>query len=216
VSGDHDFFLVPVKKGVPLAALTYDLGPGADTTIALYRPASNVTDPSTGMVGWQFVQGNDDALSGRTLRSQIIVTPDWNGDALIIVAPSDRSDPPRVPDAAGPPARYRLMVGSPFLPAVQHVLQAQQAAISTAPSGSSGTSGNGGTTGSTGNGGIAPTPTAGVAGATVLPTAAQPVGDTEEIIRETCLTGLARVVNAEGARFSSAAVPSNVGRYLMI
>jgi hypothetical protein len=50
----------------------------------------------------------------------------------------------------------------------------------------------------------------------VLPTAAQPVGDTEEIIRETCLTGLARVVNAEGARFSSAAVPSNVGRYLMI
>jgi hypothetical protein len=50
----------------------------------------------------------------------------------------------------------------------------------------------------------------------VLPTAAQPVGDTEEIIRETCLTGLARVVNAEGARFSAAAVPSNVGRYLMI
>jgi len=217
VSGDHDFFLVPVKKGVPLAALTYDLGPGADTTIALYRPAPGITDPGTGIPGWQLLQGNDDALSGRTLRSQIIVTPDWNGDALIIVAPSDRADPPRLPEAAGPPARYRLIVGSPFLPAVQQVLQAQQeTATSSAPagSGSTGSGGSGGTTGSAG--GIAPTPTAGVAGATVLPTAAQPTGDTEEIIRETCLTGLARVVNAEGARFSSAAVPSSAGRYLMI
>jgi hypothetical protein len=33
--GDHDFFFVPVKAGVPLVAATYDLGPGADTTLTL-------------------------------------------------------------------------------------------------------------------------------------------------------------------------------------
>ncbi len=204
VSGDHDFFLVPVKKGVLLAALTYDLGPGADTTIALYRPAPGITDLGTGIPGWQLLQGNDDALSGRTLRSQILLTPDWNGEALIIVAPSDRADPPRLPEAAGSPARYRLIVGSPFLPAVQQVLQAQQeAASSGAPAGS-------------GNSAAVPVPTTSAPAATVLPTAQQPAGDAEEIIRETCLIGLARVVNDDGARFSAAAVPSSASRYLMI
>jgi hypothetical protein len=41
-------------------------------------------------------------------------------------------------------------------------------------------------------------------------------GDAEEIIREECLTGLARVKNPDGARFSAAAVPGKDSRILMI
>ncbi|HET6343737.1 MAG TPA: hypothetical protein VFH51_02345, partial [Myxococcota bacterium] len=108
-SGDHDFFLVPVKKGIPLLAVTYDLGPGADTTLTIYRPEPGFTDPSTGLVGWRVLQGNDDIAPGRTLRSQVVITPDWTGDALLVVAASDRHDPPAVPEAVGPSGRYRLI-----------------------------------------------------------------------------------------------------------
>lgn len=197
VSGDHDFFLVPVKKGVPFAALTYDLGPGADTTLALYQPAPGITDPGTGIAGWQLLLGNDDALAGRTLRSQILLTPGWNGEALLIIAPSDRAEAPQVPASAGAPARYRLMIGSPFLPEVQQVLQAQQRTIESTPTST-------------------PLPPSNAPAATILPTAQQPASDAEEIIREACLTGSARVISTNGARFSAAAVPASAGRYLMI
>ncbi len=207
-SGDHDFFLVPIKAGMPFVALTYDLGPGADTTLALYRPTPGATDSSTGIVGWQLVQGNDDAVRGRILRSQVILTPNWNGEALLIVAASDRANPPRVPDALGPSGRYRLMVGSPFLPGMAQALAAQQESSRNVA----------GTGASSAERGVnaAPTPSAPVLGPTILPTPAPAAGDAEEIIREECLTGLARVMNPAGARFSAAAVPGKDSRILMI
>ena len=123
--GDHDFFWVPVKAGVPLVAVTYDLGPGADPAITLYRPDANFTDPSTGLTGWRSWAGNDDVVPGFTLRSQLLVTPDWSGYALLVVASSERTDPPPMPPAVGMAGRYRLMIGPPGLEAVQHVLNAQ-------------------------------------------------------------------------------------------
>jgi hypothetical protein len=90
ISGDHDFFRVPVKAGIPFVALTYDLGPGADTTIALYKPVPGMIDPATGLQGWQLLQHNDDVVAGRTLRSQMLFVPDWSGEALLIVARTSR------------------------------------------------------------------------------------------------------------------------------
>jgi hypothetical protein len=209
-AGDHDFFLVPVKRGAPLIALTYDLGPGTDTTLALYVPESGARDPSTGLVGWRMVQGNDDVIpDGAALRSQVLLTSTWDGEALLIVAASGRRDSPELPEAAGPPGRYRLIVGSPALPAVQQVLQAQAAAQ--APSD--------GATAAPATGEALPTPAASRAAPapTVVATAVVgPGADAEQIIRESCITGLARVANAQGARFSAAAVPIGDQRILMI
>ncbi len=220
--GDHDFFLVQTKQGIPLAALTYDLGPGADTTLAIYQPDPNYTDPSTNLNGWRLVQGNDDAVRGRTLRSQVMLTPDWNGLALIIVAASDRSDPPRVPDALGPNGRYRLIVGSPFLPAMQQVLGAEQENTGGSSSAGAGSASSASSTGNAVSAApAAPTTPAATAtppdpGPTILPTPAAPEGDAEEIIREDCLTGLAQVISPDGARFSAAAVPTKDTRILMV
>ncbi len=125
-AGDHDFLMVPVKKGVPLIALTYDLGPGADTILTLYKPDPAQTSTTTGNIpGWNAVTSNDDSAPGRTLRSQVLLTPNWSGDALLIVAESERRTPPTVPPAFGPTGRYRLMVGSPAMDALQAVLNAQ-------------------------------------------------------------------------------------------
>jgi hypothetical protein len=53
--------------------------------------------------------------------------------------------------------------------------------------------------------------------ATVVATAlVGPGSDAEQIIRESCIAGMARVVNAEGARFSAAAVPVGDRRILMV
>jgi hypothetical protein len=123
--GDHVFFWVPVKAGVPFVAVTYDLGPGADPAITLYRPEANFTDPSTGLAGWRSWAGNDDVVPGFTLRSQLLATPDWSGYVLLVVASSERTDPPPMPPAVGTPGRYRLMIGPPGLAAVQQVLAAQ-------------------------------------------------------------------------------------------
>jgi hypothetical protein len=202
-SGDHDFFRVPIKSGVAFAALTYDLGPGADTTIAVYRPDPGNTDSSTGLIGWQLAYGNDDAVRGRTLRSQILFTPDWDGEAVLIVAASDRADPPRVPEAIGPSGRYRLILGSPFLPGVQQVLAAQQETSSVIPS-----------TREAENNSASPTATLAL-GPTILPTPPAS-GDAEEIIREECVSGSAIITNPAGARFSAAAMPETDARILMI
>ena len=218
-SGDHDFFLVPVKRGLPFVALTYDLGPGSDTTLTLYAPEPGAQDVSTGMQGWRAVQGNDDALpDGRTLRSQVMITPAWDGEALLVVASSQRMDPPRLPEAAGPPGRYRLIVGSPALPAVQEVLQAQEADQAAQEANATTTEKISRTDQTASNSPhatavLAPSP---MPAATVMATAILGShGDTEEIIRESCISGKAIVVNSAGARLSAAAVPSNERRVLM-
>lgn len=96
-AGDHDFLIVPVKQGVPLIALTYDLGPGADTVLTLYKPDPTQASTTGAIPGWNAVASNDDTAPGRTLRSQMLLTPNWSGNALLIVAESERRNPPAVP-----------------------------------------------------------------------------------------------------------------------
>lgn len=205
--GDHDFFLAPVKAGVPFVAATYELGPGVDTTLTVYRPAAGFTEPSTGLDGWRALQGNDDIAPGRTLRSQVLITPDWTGAALLIVAASDRHDPPALPPDAGPAGHYRLIVGSPALPEVQHVLYDPQGRA-TEPVEQSQATGNQ----------TAPRQTPDVPAPSLLPSA-RPItpgpaaADAEEIIREQCTTGTA-VVRQDAAPFYAAAAPSAPRRLL--
>jgi hypothetical protein len=124
-AGRHTFLLVNVKAGIPLAALTYDLGAGVDTVLTLYKPDPTQTQESPGVLpGWRAIAANDDFVAGQTLRSQVRVTPDWNGDLLIVVAPSSRQDLPPAP-ADSRPGRYRLIVGPPEMKAVAAVMAAQ-------------------------------------------------------------------------------------------
>jgi hypothetical protein len=184
VNGDHDFFWLPVKRGVSMVAVSYDLGPGADTSITLYRPRQNQTNPEIGPIGWEPATGNDDVVGGFTLRSQLVFTPDWDGYALLIVAASRRADPPPLPPALGAPGRYRLMVGPPALEAVRQVLDAQRdipAAPTSAPT-------------------VAP-PTSEPVAAPVQPTA---VRDEREVIREESVTGVAVVVKNETVLYAAA------------
>lgn len=188
--GDHDFFWVPVKVGVPLVAVTYDLGPGADPAITLYRPEANFTDPSTSMTGWRSWAGNDDVVPGFTLRSQLLVTPDWTGYALLVVASSERTDPPPMPPAVGAPGRYRLMIGPPGLAPVQQVLAAQHdipAAPTEAPAVAA-----------------PPPPTGQPVTAPVAPT---PASDAREVIKEESVAGEA-VVIVQGTNLYAAAPPT--------
>lgn len=204
-AGDHDFLLLPAKRGVPLVVATYDLGPGADTSIVLYKPGPV---QAGALPGWQALAGNDDITPGRTLRSQVLLTPDWDGDALLVVAASERRNPPAVPAALGPAGRYRLIVGSPDLPAVQEVLNAQ--ADRTAA----------GAAGGERNRAAAPS-TAAQPAATPMPSASSVAApapgsaqaDAEEIIKEACTSGLA-VVARDQAAFYSAANPSATRRLL--
>lgn len=184
VNGDHDFFWLPVKRGVPMVAVSYDLGPGADTAITLYQPKPNQIDPSIGPVGWAPVVANDDVVGGFTLRSQIFFTPDWDGYALLVIAASRRADPPPLPPALGPAGRYRLMVGPPALEAVRQVLDAQRdipAAPTSAPT-------------------VAP-PTSEPVAAPVQPTV---VSDEREVIREESVTGVAVVIKNETVLYAAA------------
>jgi len=188
--GDHDFFWVPVKAGVPLVAVTYDLGPGADPAMTLYRPEANFTDPSTGMSGWRSWAGNDDVVPGFTLRSQLMVTPDWSGYALLVVASSERTDPPPMPPAVGAPGRYRLMIGPPGLEAVQQVLKAQNdipAAPTSAPT-------------------DAPPPPPPTGQPVAPPVAPTPVSDEREVIKQESVGGEA-VVIVNGTSLFAAAPP---------
>ncbi len=124
--GDHDFLIVPVKQGVPFVAMTYDLGPGTDTFVSLYRPdaAQRMADDGK-LQGWRLINTNDDVTAGWTLRSAVTVVPDWTGDVLLVVATLERTNPPLLPEAAGPPGRYRLIVGSAELEPVKRVLDRQ-------------------------------------------------------------------------------------------
>lgn len=187
-AGDHDFFWVPVKAGVQLVAVTYDLGPGADPAITLYRPEANFTDPSTGLAGWRAWVSNDDVVPGFTLRSQLLAAPDWDGYALLVVASSRRADPPPMPPAVGAPGRYRLMIGPPGLAPVQEVLRAQ---TDIPP---------------------APTPVVATAAPTgqpvVAPVAPTEVRDSREVIKEESIAGEAVVV-VDGTRLYAAAPPSD-------
>ena len=124
-AGRHTFTLVHVKAGIPLAALTYDLGAGVDTVLTMYKPDPTQTQESPGVLpGWRAIAANDDFVAGETLRSQVRVTPDWNGDLLLVVAPSSRQDLPPAP-ADSRPGRYRLIVGPPEMKAIAAAMAAQ-------------------------------------------------------------------------------------------
>lgn len=177
-AGRHTFLLVPVKPGVPFTALTYDLGAGVDTLLTLYRP-----DPAEAgdLPGWRAVAANDDVAPGWTLRSQVTITPDWPGLALLVVAPSDRAELPPIP-ADGRPGRYRLILGSPDLPSVRAVLAAQQDLPPEAP-----------------------TPTARPTGqAAPAAVGDAPAQDAREVIKEACSSGLALVGEQPTSLFAAA------------
>lgn len=235
-AGDHDFLLVPVKQGVPFIALTYDLGPGADTVVTLYAPDTSTQAAANQIPGWRPVVASDDIVAGRTLRSQVLHTPTWTGDALLIIAESERRNPPVIPSALGPAGRYRLIVGSPNMEALQTVLAAQDDLLpsptvrpqsqTTVPSSSvrpqttvvaavSPVTPQGVTPSTmvalTPTPSLAANPTsAGTSAAAPAPAASD---DDEEIIREDCTTGLA-VVARESAPFYSAANPASERRLL--
>ena len=181
-AGRHTFLLVPVKPGVPFTALTYDLGAGVDTLLTLYRP-----DPAQAelgdLPGWRAVAANDDIAPGWTLRSQVTITPDWPGLALLVVAPSDRADLPPIP-VDGRPGRYRLILGSPDLPSVRAVLAAQH---DTPPEPATPTA----------------RPTGQAAPAAVGDAPAQ---DVREVIKEACSSGLA-IVGEQPTDLFAAAPP---------
>ncbi len=185
-SGRHTFLLVPVKGAVPFTALTYDLGAGVDTVLTLYKPDPTQQSDGPGLIkGWRAVAGNDDIAPGWTLRSQISLVPDWNSIALLVVAPSDRADLPPIP-GEGRPGRYRLIVGSPELPAVKAALAGQQDLPPTpAP------------------------PTARPTGqAAPVAVSTQTAQDNREVIKESCPTGQA-VVSDVGADLFAAAPPAD-------
>lgn len=171
-SGRHTFLLVNVKAGIPLAALTYDLGAGVDTVLTLYKPDPTQSQESPGVIpGWRAIAANDDFVAGATLRSQVRVTPDWNGDVLIVVAPSSRQDlPPAPPDSR--PGRYRLIVGPPEMKAVAAVMAAQGDMPTPVPAPAGGE------------------PTGGGASA---PTAAAPAAPAAPAVPESSVTGIAEL-----------------------
>lgn len=181
-AGRHTFLLLPVKVGVPLSVLTYDLGAGVDTVLTLYKPDISQTLAAPGVLpGWRAVAANDDIAPGWTLRSQLALTPDWPGLALLVVAPSERADLPPIP-SDGRPGRYRLIVGSPELPNLKAVLAAQrdlppEAAPPTAR------------------------PTGQAAPAAI---GADPAQDTREVIREACSIGMAAVGQRPSSLFAAA------------
>ena len=224
-AGDHDFLLVPVKKGVPLIALTYDLGAGSDTTATLYVPDAAPGASENLIPGWRAVAGNDDIMPGQTLRSQVLYTPTWDGDALLIIAESQRRNPPVVPSALGPAGRYRLIVGSPNMNALQTVLgalgdiaqgttnpsSATSTALSPTVPRSAATAAS--TAVATNVAPLSPTAIPTVVAASVAAPAPSASDDGEEIIRENCTTGLAVVARAD-APFYSAANPTSARRLL--
>ncbi len=185
-SGRHTFLLVPVKGAVPFTALTYDLGAGVDPVLTLYKPDPTQQSDGPGLIpGWRAVASNDDIAPGWTLRSQISLTPDWNSIALLVVAPSDRADLPPIP-GEGRPGRYRLIIGSPELPAVKAAIAGQQD--------------------------LPPTPAPPTARPTgqAAPVAVntQTAADNREVIKEACATGLAVVKGEDDAGFFAAAPPA--------
>lgn len=210
-AGDHDFLLIPVKAGVPIVIVTYDLGQGTDTLLTAYAPdaAQSLADAGQ-LVGWRAIVSNDDFVAGWTLRSQLLIRPNWNGWLLLIVAPSSRTDPPTIPHQQGPTGRYRLIIGPPTLASVRQVLEAQQDLPPTptrVPTREGGSGGNGGGSGTTPR----PEPTAGatpMGDATPAPDS-RGNRDPEIIINEKCSTGRA-VVRAEmDAPFWAAAAPKD-------
>ena len=186
VAGDHDFFWVPVKADISLVAVTYDLGPGTDTLATFYRPDPTQQDAQIGPVGWRPVVANDDTAPGWSLRSALTLQPDWSGYALLVIAPSERDDPPAIPETAGPAGRYRLIVGSPEMAAVQSVLRAQTDGPPITPT--------------------APPvpPTSQPVAPVVAPSSAT---DSREVIKEESLTGSALVI-ADDTPFYRAVPPS--------
>lgn len=187
-AGRHTFAFIPIKRDVPITVVTYDLGAGVDTVLTLYKPDPTQQDAGDGkIVGWRAVASNDDVVAGWTLRSQIVLTPDWNSVALLVIAPSDRSELPILP-ADGRPGRYRLIIGSPALPAVKSVIEAQQ---DVPPPPATPT----------------PRPTSQADIPAVSTVEAQ---DSREVIKESCPTGVAVVGEETG--FYAAAPPADGDR----
>ncbi|MDP9314617.1 MAG: hypothetical protein M3R24_27685 [Chloroflexota bacterium] len=217
--GDHDFLLVPVKANVPLVVATYDLGPGTDTVVGLSRPDALPLSNNGRMAEWPVIATNDDAAPGWTLRSLLTLTPDWTGDALVVVASSERLNPPALPAAAGPPGRYRLIAGSPDMAVVKQVLEGQTDLPPTPvptpnPAEAAPASSPAPATPPVVEALPVPMPTA-----TLLPlaptsvplpaaVAAAPAQDAREVVKETSVRGLA-VVSKDGTRLYGAAPPSD-------
>lgn len=183
-AGRHSFLLVPIKRGIPLVSVTYDLGAGVDTVLTLYAPDPTQTQAGPGVLpGWRAVVTSDDIAPGWTLRSQLTLTPAWSGVGLLVIAPSERQDVPALP-TDGRPGRYRLIVGSPALRAVHAVLAAQDD--------------------------LPPTPTARPTGQ-AAPAAVGTAQDAREVIKEACPTGQA-VVGAQATGLYAAAPPGDDDR----
>jgi hypothetical protein len=186
--GRHIFALIPVKKDVPLIAITYDLGLGVDTILTVYKPDPHQNEASSGKVkGWSVIASNDDIVSGWTLRSQVLIQPDWNGSALLVIAPSERGDTPVLP-SEGRQGRFRFITGSPALPTVKDVIDAQKD-LPPPP----------------------PTPTARPTSQADVPAVSTvEAQDSREVIKESCPTGVAVVGESTG--FYAAAPPADGDR----
>ncbi len=178
-SGRHTFLLVAVKAKVPITAVTYDLQGGADPLLTAYAPDSAQTLLGAGQwPGWHPLAANDDAAPGRTLRAQLTLTPSWTGLLLLVVAPSDRKELPRLPaDACA--GCYKLIVGGPQMEPVRRVLEAQTDLPTPTP--------------------LPPTPAA--QQAPVVPT---PAADSREVVKGDCPRGLARTRRADVVLFGAA------------
>jgi hypothetical protein len=188
--GRHSFVLLPVKVNVPLVVLTYDLGAGTDTVLSLYQPDPNQTQEGDGqLAGWSIVASNDDVVGGWTLRSQLRLIPSWSGEALLVIAPSERADLPVLP-ADGRPGRYRLIAGPPAAPAVKAVLAAQTDLPPTPTALPTPT----------------PRPTSQPAPITISTQSAQ---DNREVIKEACVTGQAVVATASTTLYAAAPPGAN-------
>lgn len=99
--GDHDYLRFEAKAGLSYLIATFDLAPGVDTVLELFRQAPDGT--------WTLQGGNDDARPGHALLSVLRWQAPRNGPVIVRVAPRDGGLNPLRPDR-DPVASYRFAV----------------------------------------------------------------------------------------------------------